>query len=41
MIYETQMSKFDEENVRNLYVQFIEIIGDKYKGKYKDGKKNG
>ena len=41
LIYETQMSKFDEENVQNLYHQFIQIIGDKYKGKYKDGKKNG
>jgi len=41
LIYETQMSKFGEENVQNLYHQFIQIIGDKYKGKYKAGKKSG
>ena len=36
MIYETQMSKFNEKTIQNLFGQFIEIIGDKYKEENKE-----
>ena len=31
MVYETQMSEFNEKTIQNLFKKFIEIIDDKYK----------
>ena len=31
MVYETQMSVFNEKTIQNLFKKFIEIIDDKYK----------
>ena len=39
IIYETQMSKFNDKTIQNLFGKFIEIIGDKYKEENKDEKK--
>ena len=41
MIYDTQMAEINEKKVQELYEEFIHIIGDKYVGEIKDGKKHG
>ena len=41
MIYDTQMAEINEKKVQELYEEFIHIIGDKYVGEKKEGKKHG
>ena len=41
MIYETQISQINEQKVQELYEEFIHLIGDRYEGEKKDGKKHG